>query len=138
MALASTQMASPLLAEDASGAQQGQTFAFRVEGMKCNSCARKIRAALQALQWPSIADIVVEVPKDFVQVHVADVAERPAAASAAIVSAIEALGMVVSEWTGEAASASREGAQPADVGHEPAVEVDYEVLGMKCGSCVSK
>mmetsp|Transcript_18325 Transcript_18325/g.43416 ORF Transcript_18325/g.43416 Transcript_18325/m.43416 type:complete len:1207 (-) Transcript_18325:117-3737(-) len=136
-ALASTQMASPLLSQDEG---PGETFAFRVTGMKCNSCARKIREALQALSWPRVTDVVVEVPKAFVKVSSAKVSEKRAAA-AKIASAIEALDFEVSEWTGDNATslpgseaASASAARVASGG----LEVEFEVLGMKCGSCVSK
>lgn len=141
-ALASTQMASPLLSQDAG---PGDTFAFRVTGMRCNSCARKIREALQALSWPTVTDVVVEVPKAFVEVSSAKVSDKRAAA-AKIALTIEALDFEVSEWTGEnatpvpgsqAASAPAASASAATVA-SGGLEVEFEVLGMKCGSCVSK
>ncbi|CAE7551173.1 ANKRD50, partial [Symbiodinium microadriaticum] len=140
-ALASTQMASPLLSQDEG---PGETFAFRVTGMKCNSCARKIREALQALSWPRVTDVVVEVPKAFVKVSSAKVSEKRAAA-AKIASAIEALDFEVSEWAGDNATSAPGSAAAAPAASASAarvasggLEVEFEVLGMKCGSCVSK
>ncbi|CAJ1418692.1 unnamed protein product [Effrenium voratum] len=112
------QMASPLL-------QGGQTLMLRVKGMKCNSCVKKIKEALQDLPWPEVAAVEVDLAKALVEVRLLE--EPQHKAYEAISQAIEGLGMEVSQYDIEAPKEAE----------APRV-VDFEVRGMSCGSCVRK
>ncbi|CAJ1367561.1 unnamed protein product [Effrenium voratum] len=98
---------------------------LRVKGMKCNSCVKKIKEALQDLPWPEVAAVEVDLAKALVEVRLLE--EPQHKAYEAISQAIEGLGMEVSQYDIEAPKEAE----------APRV-VDFEVRGMSCGSCVRK
>lgn len=130
------QMAKPLL-NSSSRPSAFPKLAFEIQGMHCKSCVRKVEAALQQLDLPISATVELRPPgAGWLEVAVDSVdlgPERMEEVSAMVQKAVEELDlqirpMGIPDIQGPVVPAARHGTQA----------FEFEVLGMKCGSCVQK
>lgn len=130
------QMAKPLLNSSSSPSSLPK-LAFEIQGMHCKSCVRKVEAALQQLDLPISATVELRPPgAGWLEVAVDSVdlgPERMEEVSAMVQKAVEGLDLQI----------QRMGSQDIQGPVEPEAThgtqaFEFEVLGMKCGSCVQK
>lgn len=144
-------MAKPLLEEP----ESSSSLSFHVKGMVCKSCVRKVEGAIQDLEISELLSVQVDLKGGRAPYNASLLLElRPMDASVEgrlaqqVKEAIEALNyevllataplphLAAESGTGTAGGTGR-GESGGNVAHR-SVTFEFEVLGMKCGSCVKK
>eukprot|EP00435_Cladocopium_sp_Y103_P035992 s493_g9.t1 len=118
-------------------ARHGQAFEFEVLGMKCGSCVLKAEKALQAVPWPSVTEVSVNLLSESARVLVEDnlSPSKTDAAARVFKEALQSVGLEATLTKTPSGSAEIEISTTSQTSR---LSFDFEVLGMKCGSCVQK
>lgn len=114
-----------------------QAFEFEVLGMKCGSCVQKAEKALQTVPWPAVTEVSVNLLSESARVLVQDNLS-PSKTDAAARVFKEALQSVGLEATVTKTPPASEEIETSATSKTSRLSFAFEVLGMKCGSCVQK
>eukprot|EP00438_Fugacium_kawagutii_P009855 Skav229352 [mRNA] locus=scaffold3209:768:1496:- [translate_table: standard] len=121
-----------------SQASLSEPFEFEVLGMKCGSCVNKAEKAIRAVPWPPVSEVRVNLLSESAQVRLQQVMETSSEveeAAKALQGAFQSVGLeaTVTKKPLPTRTASR-----YEGGSKVRRVFEFEVIGMKCGSCVKK
>ena len=128
-AMAMRVMAEPLLEVEATSMS---SLSFEIQGMHCGSCVQKVENAVKKLKLDlSVKVQLVQPPIGWLEIESDQNLEE---VSKLVIAAVEALDLQIIPEPLPRVQVERASAPVADTFQT----FEFEVLGMKCGSCVNK